>query len=249
MPTVKTTDFNRQPPMGELGQTLGKVTTISGVISQAALGAKASNLDLVLSIKAVNDLPLPKPVVMKFQIFETAKVVKPFLGQTFRYVGYETGGFRGVPAEAFKWVPAVSTTEYHFQTVYQILKEDLAEVRTKADLVRSNDRRVQIIGKYIATPVPPPTRENANVVEPISGIPMVQTSSATVKIELADGTLVPLYPPLSKLSLIPAQEVKNFDGKWVSIIGALASKQNRAQIKSESITIVRVDRIELYRAR
>jgi hypothetical protein len=106
MPTTRTTDFTRQPPIGELGQPLGKVTTISGVIRQAALGAKASKLDLVLSIETVNNRPLSKPVTMPFQIFETAKVVQPFLGQTFRYVGYETGGFTGVPAEAFKLVPA-----------------------------------------------------------------------------------------------------------------------------------------------
>jgi hypothetical protein len=246
MPTAKTTDFTRQPPIGELGQPLGKVTTISGVIRQAALGAKASKLDLVLSIEAVNNRPLPKPVTMPFQIFETAKVVQPFLGQTFRYVGYETGGFTGVPAEAFKLVPAFATTGHHFETVYQILQEDLAAVKTKADLMRSNDRPVQIVGKYVATPKPRPTSANANEVDPITNQPFVKSNYATVNIELADGTLVPLFSPLNKLSNRPAEEVKDFDGKLVSIVGLLARQPIDSGVKPKStIAIVRMDRIEL----
>jgi hypothetical protein len=250
MPTAKTTDFSQQPPIGYLDQPLGKITTISGVVRQERLGAKASKLDLVLSVETVNDRSLPKPITMPFLIFETAKVVKPYLGQTFRYVGYETGGFTGVPAEAFKWVPAVATTGHHFETVYQILHEDLKQVKTKADLIRSNDRRVQIIGKYIATPKQPLTRNNANVVDPSTGNPTSKASNTTVNIELADGTLVPLYSPLNKLSNRPVQEVKDFDGKMVSIIGLLDSQQNSNSNKPKSsISIVRMDRIELNQAR
>lgn len=250
MPVAKTTDFTGQIPIGELGQPLGKITTISGMIRQAALGAKASNLDLVLSIEAVNDRPLAKPVTMPFQIFTTAKVIPPFLGQTFRYVGYETGGFTGVPAEAFKWVPAVATTGHNFEAFYQVLAEDLAQVKTKADLTRLNDRRVQIVGKYVPTPRQHPTQSNANIVDPITSKPVLQGSYATVSIELADGTLVPLYSPLNKLSLRPAQEVKNFDAKRVSIVGLLGNNvdSNRSQSES-SIVIVRMDRIELDRRR
>jgi hypothetical protein len=250
MPTSKTSDFTRQPPIGNLGQPLGKITTISGTVRQAALGAKASKLDLVLSVEVVNDQPLSKPIVMPFQIFETAKVVKPYLGQAFKYVGYETGGFTGVPAEAFKWVPAVATTGYRFETVYQILHEDLKQVKTKADLIRSNDQRVQIIGKYIATPMSPITRDNANVVNPNTGNPESKASNTKVNIELADGTRVPLFSPLNKLSNRPAQEVKEFDGKMVSIIGLLGSQPQSSSNKPEtSILIVRMDRIELNQAR
>ncbi len=243
----KTTDFSQQPPMGELGQQLGKITTISGVIQQAALGSKADKFDLVLSIKSVNNRLLPKPVTMRFQIFTTAKIVQPIFGQTFRYVGYETGGFTGVPAAAFKWVPAVATTEHHFETVYQILHEDLGQVKTKADLIRSNDQRVQIVGKYVSTAKQPPTRENANVVDPITGNPFLRANYATANIELADGTLLPLYSPLNKLSIRPSQEVKDFDGKLVIIVGLLASQPINTRTKPDSsIVIVRMDRIELY---
>jgi hypothetical protein len=250
MPTAKTTDFNQQPPIGELGQPLGKITTIAGTVRQAALGAKASKLDLVLSVEAVNDHFLPKPVTIPFQIFETAKVVKPTFGQAFRYVGYETGGFTGVPAEAFKWVPAFATTGHRFATVYQILHEELKLVKTKTDLIRSNDRRVQIIGKYLATPKQPMTRNNANVVNPITGNPMSKVSNTSVSIELADRTLVPLFSPLNKLSNRPTQEVKEFEGKMVSIIGLLGSQPNSSSNQPEaSISIVRMDRIELNQAR
>ena len=246
MNATKTTDFTQQPPIGQLAHPLGKIVTISGVIRQAALGAKASNLDLVLSVEAVNDRPLTKPVIMPFQIFETAKVVKPFLGQTFRYVGYETGGFTGVPAAAFKWVPAIATTDHHFEAFYQILHEDLGQVKTKADLLRSNNRRVQIIGKYVSTPRQKSTISNANTVDLITGKPVLQASYATVNIELADGTLVPLFSPLNKLSNRPAEEVKSFDGKFVSIVGLLNSQSIDTSIQPKSsIAIVRMDRIEL----
>lgn len=250
MPAAKTIDFTRQPPMGVLGQPLGKITTISGVVRQAALGAKASKLDFVLSIEAVNDRPLAKPVTLPFQIFTTAKVTQPVLGQTFRYVGYESGGFTGVPAGAFKWVPAVATRDHHFEAFYQILHEDLEQVKGKADLIRSNERRVQIVGKYISTSKQRPTPENANVVNPITGKPILQASYVTVNIELADGTLVPLFSPLNKLSNRPPKEVKSFDGKLVSIVGFLASERVNTSIKPKSsIAIVRMDRIELYQTR
>jgi hypothetical protein len=250
MPIAKTTDFTLQPPIGKLGQPLGKVTTISGVIRQVPLGAKVSNLDLVLSIEAVNNRPLPKPVTMPFHIFETAKVVQPVLGQAFRYLGYETGGFTGVPSVAFKLVPAVATTGYHFETVYQVLHEDLGQVKTKADLIRSNDQRVQIIGKYIATSKQPPLQGNENMVAPNTGKPILQGNYATVNIELADGTLVPLYSPLNKLLNRPPQEIKEFDGELVSIIGSLANQPISTRSKPEtSILILRMDRIEFYQAR
>jgi hypothetical protein len=159
------TDANvtKQSQIGELGQTFGKVTTISGIISQAALGSKADKFDLVLSIKTVNDRALAKPITMRFKIFERAKVARPVLGQTFRYVGYETGGFVGIPAEAFKWVEPVATTDHRFESFYQILHEDLPQIKVKANLLKSKDRRVQIIGKYVATPRQKSTRNNAVV--------------------------------------------------------------------------------------
>jgi hypothetical protein len=250
IPAAKTTDFTQQLPIGELGQPLGKITTISGVVRQAALRAKASEKDLVLSIETVNNRPLPKPITIPFQIFTTAKVAQPFLGQTFRYVGYETGGFTGVPAEAFKWVPAVATTNHRFEAFYQILHEDLEQVKAKADLLRLNDRRVQIVGKYVSTPKQQPTRDNANMVDPITGKPILLASYVTVNIELADGTLVPLYSPLNKLSNRPSEEVKSFDGKLVNIVGLLARQPIDTSIKPKSsIAIVRMDRIELHQSR
>lgn len=246
IPAAKKTDFTQQLPVGTLGQRLGKIMTISGVVRQAKLGAKGNENDLVLSIEAVNNRYLAKPITMPFQIFTTARVTPPILGQPFRYVGYETGRFIGVPAEAFKWVPAVTTTNYHFETFYQILHEDLEQVQARADLLRLNDRRVQIIGKYVSTPKQHPTPENANVVDPITGKPILQASYVTVNIELADGTLVPLYSPMNKLSNRPAKEVQSFDGKSVRIIGLLARQQINVNVTpKENIVIVRMDRIEL----
>lgn len=248
MPVPTTVDFSKQPPIGELGQPLGQITTISGTVRQEALGAKASKLDLVLRVETVNDRPLPQPITIRFTIFPTAQISKPVLGQSFTYVGYETGGFTGVPTAAFKWVPAIATTGFEFETRYQILEEVLARVKTKADLLKWQDRRVQIIGRYLATPKGKPTTANANVINPITSDPVFQGSYTTVAIELADGTRVALYSPLLKQSNRPLQEVKAFAGKMVIVVGKIAQASVSTSRNSESkLAIVSMERIELER--
>ena len=86
----------------------------------------------------------------------TAQVAKPVLGRSFKYVGYETGGFTGVPQEAFKFVPAVATTSHRFNHSFQVLQEELDIVKTKSDLTRFNNRRVQVIGRYVSHSSPAP---------------------------------------------------------------------------------------------
>jgi hypothetical protein len=50
-------DLEQKPLLGHLGQPLGKIITIAGVVRQGELGAKASPRD-VLSVETVNDRPL-----------------------------------------------------------------------------------------------------------------------------------------------------------------------------------------------
>ena len=148
-------DLEQHPLLGHLGQPLGKIITIAGVVRQGELGAKASPRD-VLSVESVNDRPLAQPVTIEFNLFMTAQVAKPVLGRSFKYVGYETGGFTGVPQEAFKFVPAVAKTGHRFNTSFQVLKEELDIVKTKSDLTRFNNRRVQVIGRYVSHISPAP---------------------------------------------------------------------------------------------
>jgi hypothetical protein len=242
LPAVTIADFNRQPPIGNLGHPLGKITTISGVVRQAPLDAKSTDLDLVLSVEAVNDRLLPQPVTIPFKIFDTAQVAAPVLGRSFRYIGYETGGFTGVPAAAFQFVPAVATTEHQFTTIYQVLREELDRVKTQADLVKFNDRRVQVIGKYIAHSRKPAIGN--------TGIIDFQGVYTTANIELADGTLVPLFPPDNKQSLRSAAEVQAYAGKTVSVVGKIEIKIDSRRSNAEPRSMLTtMDGIWLERSR
>ncbi|NJM46648.1 MAG: hypothetical protein HC860_11255 [Alkalinema sp. RU_4_3] len=124
--------------MGKLGQPLGKIMTISGSVVSGSRSAKSNQPDdLALQVLQVNGQPLASPVTLPWTIFNTASVVPPKLNQPFEYVGYETGSFTGVPHEAFKLVPAVATREFHFESWFTVLQEDLPTIQNQADLEQS----------------------------------------------------------------------------------------------------------------
>jgi hypothetical protein len=222
-------DFDRTPPIGVLGYPLGQITTISGVVQQG--DSKSTSSDLLLKVEAINDRPLPKPVLIPFTVFETAQIAKPILGQSFRYMGYETGGFIGVPAEAFKLVPAVATTNHHFESIYQILREDLKQVKTQADLVQFNGQRVQVIGKYVVTDRRKPNPAN-------TGIIGFKGEYIRATIELADGTRIALFSPDNKQSLRSIDEVKTYEGKTVSVVGKIQMQLESRRSPTERINIL-----------
>jgi hypothetical protein len=225
------TDFDQTPPIGVLGYPLGQITTISGVVQQAALDTKSTSSDLLLKVEAINDRPLPKPVLMPFTIFETAQIAKPTLGQSFRYMGYETGGFTGVPSAAFKLVPAVATTNHHFEAIYQILREDLKQVKTQTDLVQFNNQRVQVIGKYVVTDRRKPDPANTGII----GFTGEYIRAA---IELADGTRIELFSPDNKQSLRSINEVKTYEGKTASVIGKTQMQLESRRSPTKPINIL-----------
>jgi hypothetical protein len=225
------TNFDRTPPIGVLGYPLGQITTISGVVQQAALDTKSTSSDLLLKVEAINDRLLPKPVLMPFTVFETAQIAKPILGRSFRYMGYETGGFTGVPSAAFKLVPAVATTNHHFEAMYQILREDLKQVKTQADLVQFNGQRVQVIGKYVVTDRQKPNPAN-------TGIIGFKGEYIRATIELADGTRIALFSPDNKQSLRSIDEVKTYEGKTVSVVGKIQMQLESRRSPTERINIL-----------
>jgi len=220
-------DLEQKPLLGHLGQPLGKIITISGVVRQGELGAKASPRD-VLSVESVNDRPLAQPVTIEFNLFMTAQVAKPILGRSFKYVGYETGGFTGVPQEAFKFVPAVATTGHRFNTSFQVLKEELDVVKTKSDLNRFNNRRVQVIGRYVSHISPAPA---------ITSSIDFKGTYTTANIVLEDGTEIPIYPTHLKQSLRSPDEVKTYNGKIVKVVGKISLDPDQ-KIPPNQLTIL-----------
>jgi hypothetical protein len=236
--TISITDLEQKALLGYLGQPLGKVITIAGVVRQERSGAKSSPRD-VLSVEVVNDHPLPQPILIEFNLFVTAQVAKPVLGRSFKYVGYETGGFTGVPAEAFKYVPAVSTTNHYFQTFFQVLQEELDIVKTKSDLIRFNDRRVQLVGRYVSKTKPAPV---------ITSSLDFRGNYITANIVLEDGTEVPIFPTYNKQSLRSLEEVKAYDGKVVKVVGKINLDRDQTLNPTQSITLTTFDGIWQYQS-
>jgi hypothetical protein len=109
----------------------------------------------------------------------------------------------------------------------------LAIVKTKGDALklidRSNkaqvDRRVQIVGKYVAHVWNPGINSNS-----IGFKGTYQQAS----IQLADGTLIPLLPPEQKSSLRSATEVETYAGKIVKVVGQLQLQPDTSKIKKST---------------
>jgi hypothetical protein len=233
------TDLEKKSLLGQLGHPLGKIITIAGVVRQRALWSKASPSD-VLSVEAVNDRPLAQPITIEFNLLMTAQVAKPVLGRSFKYVGYETGGFTGIPQEAFKFVPAVATTGYRFNTSFQVLQEELDVVKTKSDLARFNNRRVQMIGRYVSHSRPSPA---------ISSSINFKGTYTTANIVLEDGTEIPIYPAHLKQSLRSPEEVKTYDGKIVKVVGQLSLEQDKNLNPNKIIALTAFDGIWQYQSK
>lgn len=106
-----------------LGAGFGKMVEIEGWIVddhdtrlRAHLGKK------LIEVKRVGAHELPKPVVIEVLVFRWTDISIPERGTFVGFRGYETGGFTGIPNDAFEDVPAVATTAHHFQSQFQVTK-------------------------------------------------------------------------------------------------------------------------------
>jgi hypothetical protein len=67
----------------------------------------------------------------EWSAFQTATVAKPASGQTLQVWGYETGGFKGSPGEAFEHVPGIADRGFRFESTFVALKKVEAAKQTK----------------------------------------------------------------------------------------------------------------------
>jgi hypothetical protein len=124
--------------------------------------------------------------------------------------------------------------------------QKLAIVETKGDALKLIDRstntqgnrRVQVVGKYVAKIWNPGINSNS-----IGFKGTYQQAS----IQLADGTLIPLLPPEQKSSLRSVTEVETYAGKIVKVVGQLQLQPDTSTKKrsSPSIILTTVDGIWL----
>lgn len=108
---------------GALGHPLGQILTVTGTVHEGNPRSKAEAEQLLLQVTKVNQKILTKPIDVRLAFFSFNQSSMPKSGETVTYVGYESGSFEGIPAAAFKWMPAVATTDFHFALYFQVCKK------------------------------------------------------------------------------------------------------------------------------
>lgn len=125
--SIGISELSKLQVIGWLGQPLGRIVTIEGVVVDGSYTrCKADEGQSLLRVQVVDGKQLPKEQVFHFDPF-LAELEKPTVGSKFKYIGYETGGFTGVPAKAFDHVPAIATTGYYFTTHFVVLRDALKQ--------------------------------------------------------------------------------------------------------------------------
>jgi hypothetical protein len=107
--------------IGKLGMPLGKIVTIEAdMVDGGQLSDKALEGVTLLKVRSVDGQSVREPIFLRFSWFETVPPA-PLSGRV-RLVGYETGAFTGVPAEAFAYIPPVASQSFHFESAFIVLK-------------------------------------------------------------------------------------------------------------------------------
>jgi hypothetical protein len=109
--------------VGALGLPLGTVCRIEGeFVDGSELRMKEYDGVVLMKVGAVDGKSLASPATLRFEQFREGELSGKKSGGAFRTYAYETGRYVGVPPEAFKYVPAVTTTGYFFQTYLVVLQ-------------------------------------------------------------------------------------------------------------------------------
>ena len=77
----------------------------------------------LLKVTSVNGVQLKEPPTLRFSVFTGGALTGVKSGMKLKAWAYETGRYTGVPTDAFKYVPAVATTVFHFETSVTVLKK------------------------------------------------------------------------------------------------------------------------------
>ena len=106
-----------------LGGGFGKVIEIEGqIVDEQDTRLRAHLGKKLIEVRQVGTRALPKPMVIELLVFPWTDIEIPERGTVVRFRGYETGGFSGIPSEAFEDIPSVATTAHHFQSWFRVTK-------------------------------------------------------------------------------------------------------------------------------
>ena len=110
--------------IGRLGLPLGTVFRVEGLyVDGSELRTKAYDHVILLKVIKVNDSGLKDSTILRLKELGGRATGKIEIGGKFVGFAYETGDYLGVPPEAWKYVPSMTTTSYSFETSLVILSE------------------------------------------------------------------------------------------------------------------------------
>ena len=85
--------------------------------------SKADMGKTLLRIEKLNGNKLREEVVLSLATFSFTETDKPKPGSRFNYLGHQTGQMEGIPEDAFKVMPLVTTRGYHLYVHFQACKD------------------------------------------------------------------------------------------------------------------------------
>jgi len=126
--SITVSELSKLQVIGALGQALGKIIVIEGVAADEYYRKmKADGGHTLLRVQSVDGKKLQEEQVFHFLAFPSADIEKPKVGSKFKYIGYETGAFTGVPAKAFDYTLPVATTGYGFTTDFVVVRDEMKQ--------------------------------------------------------------------------------------------------------------------------
>ncbi|MBI2267226.1 MAG: hypothetical protein HYU64_19030 [Armatimonadetes bacterium] len=109
--------------VGRLGLPLGRIARVKGrFVDGTTLRMKDYDGITLMKVTAADGKELKGPATFRFENLPGGTPPRTAPGAAFDVQVYETGRYVGVPSEAFKYVPAVTTTDHYFETYLMVLK-------------------------------------------------------------------------------------------------------------------------------
>jgi hypothetical protein len=122
--SIPLADLHDRPVVGSLGHPLGTIVTVEGEVADGSYTKlKKDDGQTLLRVHAVNGEKLASEQIFQFGSL-LDRVRTPDVGSRFKFTGYETGGFTGIPTKAFDYVGLVQSTGYGFTTDFIVLRDE-----------------------------------------------------------------------------------------------------------------------------
>ena len=123
--TITIAELNQMQVIGQLGQPLGKIVVIEGIVADDYYRKmRADQGYTLLRVLTVDGKKLPEEVVFHFSPAMGSAPDAPKVGSQFKYIGFESGGYTGLPTKAFDYMPRVANAGYSFTSGFLVVRDE-----------------------------------------------------------------------------------------------------------------------------